>query len=75
MRAGGRTQECEEGHTALHYASREGQEDIVRQLVKAGADVNAACYFTGGTPMHEAALKNQCASAPTSPTDCGVLVE
>eukprot|EP01052_Picozoa_sp_SAG31_P061959 SAG31_NODE_20993_length_560_cov_0.859002_1_plen_133_part_10 len=52
--------ECDDGHTALHYAAREGQEDIVRQLLKSGAHPNAACYYTGGTSMHEAALKGKC---------------
>jgi len=32
---------CQEGHTALHYAAVGGHLDVVRLLITAGCDVNA----------------------------------
>jgi ankyrin repeat protein len=43
------------GYTPLHYASRAGHLDIVRELLAAGAAVNAATTAGGATPLHRAA--------------------
>lgn len=44
------------GYTALHYAARNGNEDICNMLINVGrADVNAATNG-GATPLHRAAM-------------------
>jgi ankyrin repeat protein len=40
----------ETGATALHYAAFGGHRDVVRMLVEAGADINAADGQFGATP-------------------------
>ena len=62
-----------EGLTPLHVASREGQTEIVRALLAAGADAKAIDdqqpdgkrreYYQGWTPLHLAALKGNTAAA------------
>lgn len=44
----------EDGHTALLVAAREAHGDIVRELVAAGADVNAVEPVFGAVPLHKA---------------------
>jgi uncharacterized protein len=43
-----------DGTTALHWAAHNGDADLVRRLIKAGADVSAFNDY-GATPMSEAA--------------------
>ena len=45
------------GSEALYTAIEKGDVDMVRLLVEAGADVNAAEGFGGNTPLHEAVKK------------------
>jgi hypothetical protein len=52
------------GETALHAAAATGQSGIVKDLVHAGADVNAAEWRLGETPMLTAFRR-----APTAPLD------
>lgn len=42
------------GQTALHISALWGHTDVVRYLVQAGADVNAANRLNGATPLHVA---------------------
>ena len=42
------------GSEALYTAIEKGDVEMVRLLVEAGADVNAAAGFGGNTPLHEA---------------------
>jgi len=42
------------GQTSLHVAVLWGHIDLVRFLIRAGADVNAANQLTGATPLHTA---------------------
>jgi ankyrin repeat protein/ketosteroid isomerase-like protein len=44
----------EDGHTPLLVAAREGQAEIVDELLKAGADVNAVEPVFGAVPLHKA---------------------
>ncbi|WP_341811630.1 ankyrin repeat domain-containing protein [Wolbachia endosymbiont (group A) of Oxytorus armatus] len=41
-----------EGYTALHLAVTEKRLEIVRELIKSGADVNAEEYGNKCTPLH-----------------------
>ncbi|QDH18349.1 ankyrin repeat domain-containing protein [Wolbachia endosymbiont of Carposina sasakii] len=41
-----------EGYTALHLAVTEKRLEIVRELIKSGADVNAEEYENKCTPLH-----------------------
>lgn len=50
--------EDEFGKTALHWACRQGNEEGVDQLVKLGANVNAASS-NGPTPLHEAGMSKK----------------
>lgn len=43
-----------DGHTPLLVASRDGTAEIVRELVAAGADVNAVDPVFGAVPLHKA---------------------
>jgi ankyrin repeat protein len=43
-----------DGHTPLLVACRDGHTDIVRQLLAAGADVNAVEPVFGAVPLHKA---------------------
>lgn len=43
-------QKDHEGATALHYAAFHGHRDVVRTLVRAGADINARDGKFGATP-------------------------
>jgi hypothetical protein len=43
-------QRDETGATALHYAAFRGHRDVVRVMVEAGADINAADDQFGATP-------------------------
>ncbi|CAH1269026.1 ANKRD11 [Branchiostoma lanceolatum] len=43
----------ERGETPLHMAAIKGDADLLRQLIKQGAEVNAK-DFAGWTPLHEA---------------------
>ncbi len=56
--AGGEDKEAESmpsiGSEALYTAIEKGDVAMVRLLVEAGADVNAATGFGGNTPLHEA---------------------
>ncbi len=45
------------GSEALYTAIEKGDVEMVRLLVEAGADVNAAAGFGGNTPLHEAVEK------------------
>jgi len=44
--------------TLLHHASRKNWFDIVKYLVKSGADIEARDSTNGNTPLHHAAIKN-----------------
>ena len=46
----------DDGFTALHQAVLSGFEDVVRNLLEAGSDVNAPSLDCG-TPLHLAAMK------------------
>ena len=46
------------GCTALLFAGVEGNVDVVRSLLKAGADVEAKCNVGGDTPLYGAAVNN-----------------
>ena len=50
-----------DGVTALHWASRHGDGELVTALLAAGADARAATRFGGYTPLHLAAERG---SAP-----------
>lgn len=43
------------GYTALHYAARNGHEEIVSELLRAGANINCATRAGHATPLHRAA--------------------
>ncbi|WP_264376211.1 MULTISPECIES: ankyrin repeat domain-containing protein [unclassified Wolbachia] len=45
-----------EGYTALHLAVTEKRLEIVRELIKSGADVNAEEYGNKCTPLHLACM-------------------
>ena len=51
------------GATALHWAAFGGHDHIIRQLLNAKADVNAAEAGSGMTPLHGAARWNRLTSA------------
>ena len=51
------------GATALHWAALGGHDHIIRQLLNAKADVNAAEAGSGMTPLHGAARWNRLTSA------------
>jgi uncharacterized protein len=51
---GAATAAAADGSTALHWAAHWGNEELVRQLLARGADVNAASRY-GITPLAEAA--------------------
>ena len=51
------------GATALHWAALGGHDLIIRQLLNAKADVNAAEAGAGMTPLHGAARWNRLTSA------------
>ncbi len=42
------------GRTALHYAAADDEPDVLRELIRQGADVNARDH-AGWTPLHFAA--------------------
>jgi ankyrin repeat protein len=44
----------DDGHTSLLIAARDGIEDIVVELIAAGADVNAVEPVFGAVPLHKA---------------------
>ncbi len=44
------------GHTALHLAVTEKRLEIVRELIKSGANVNAEEYGNKCTPLHLACM-------------------
>lgn len=44
----------DDGHTALLVAARNGETEMVRELVAAGADVNAIEPVFGAVPLHKA---------------------
>src|SRR5215471_11057969 len=44
------------GHTALHFAARDGQMEAVKALVEAGADVNQLSATTAMTPLIQAII-------------------
>ncbi|MGC0313077.1 ankyrin repeat domain-containing protein [Kitasatospora acidiphila] len=61
LTAGARTDEVfprlngfNDGHQPLHVAARDGHTGIVRQLLAAGADVNAVEPCFGAVPLHKA---------------------
>lgn len=43
------------GYTALHYAARAGNAEVVALLLGAGADPNATTCSGGASPLHRAA--------------------
>ncbi len=51
------------GATALHWAALGGHDHIIRQLLNAKADVNAAETDSDMTPLHSAARWNRVTSA------------
>lgn len=59
----------QEGFYALHYAvirediDDEERQEIIAALLEAGADVNIKTTESGNSPLHEAAVINQAASA------------
>ena len=47
------------GFTALHYAAREGYQDVAKALLDCGLDVNAPTAGDGSTPMLIAIINGQ----------------
>ena len=47
------------GYTALHIAAHRGYHDMVKLLLKHGADVNAKSKDKGRTPLHSSTSKNK----------------
>jgi ankyrin repeat protein len=47
------------GFTALHYAARDGYQDVARTLLDCGLDVNAPSAGDGSTPMLVAIINGQ----------------
>ncbi|XP_011495138.1 PREDICTED: ankyrin repeat domain-containing protein 39 [Ceratosolen solmsi marchali] len=45
------------GYTALHYAVRNGHDEICNELLKRGANVNAVTRSGRATPLHRAATQ------------------
>ncbi|XP_034190720.1 palmitoyltransferase Hip14 [Osmia lignaria lignaria] len=45
------------GYTALHYAARNGNDDICKFLIENGAAVNARTRCGRATPLHRAAMQ------------------
>jgi len=56
-------QRDETGATALHWAALGGHDHIIRQLLDAKADVNAAEAGSGMTPLHGVARWNRLTTA------------
>lgn len=61
LRAGAKTEQrypiigsFDDGHTALLVAARDGETEMVRALLAAGADVNAVEPVFGAVPLHKA---------------------
>jgi uncharacterized protein len=61
LRAGAKTEErypivgsFDDGHTPLLVAARNGETEMVRALLQAGADVNAVEPVFGAVPLHKA---------------------
>ncbi len=48
-----------EGYTALHLAVTEKRLEIVRELIKSGANVNAEEYGNKCTPLHLACMLSE----------------
>ena len=46
------------GYTALLHAAAQGRVDVVRSLLKAGADIEAKCDVRGNAPLYGAAVNN-----------------
>ena len=56
--------------TALHFAAEVGRVEVVRELCRRGADVEAE-KVTGGTALHSAADANQTAVVQVLVEECG----
>lgn len=48
----------EKGNSLMHIAAFRGQELVIRELVNAGADINARNEQNGGRPLHFAIYNN-----------------
>jgi len=46
--------------TPLHWAAGEGNNDIVKLLLKSGANINAKTSEHGLTPLHQASIAGHC---------------
>lgn len=44
------------GFTPLHFASRQGDEKLIKRLIDLGADVNSVSRIGSYTPLHEAVI-------------------
>jgi hypothetical protein len=62
----------EKGVSLLHHAAFDGQADICRMLLKAGADVNA-CDCHGQTPLFFAPSRTVCETLYASLADTNVI--
>jgi serine/threonine-protein phosphatase 6 regulatory ankyrin repeat subunit B len=47
--------EDNDGYTPLHFATEYGEDEIVKMLIDAGADVNVQSDWNGSTPLYWAA--------------------
>lgn len=52
----------EDGQTAVHVASRLGQDDILKKLIESNADINCR-DIAGYTPLHYACRNNKASTA------------
>jgi hypothetical protein len=64
-----------QGHTPLHYAVRANNGDLVRLLMRFGADPDIATLTTKNTPLHRAAALGCGAAVDGMLHPCGIEVD